>query len=145
MKLRTRAGMMLFVIVLVLSLFAVPAYARWEFCPTDPVFNVGGKTVSVVVNLAPADLANANWPRAVKVSLKAPKGTDPYVVDINSPVPMEARAGEWGKDKVEIKVNVPKVDGFQGMQVQVFVGDEEVASLTTGKRKARLSFEWEDD
>lgn len=131
------------VVFALLAVFVPPqAYAGLEFCSTDPIFKVDGKTVRVVVNIAPGSLLHATWPEPIEVKLTAPKGTHPRVVATPGPLPVTASAKEKGKHAVKVKVEIPEVEGYQGMEVRVFVGGEQVAYGTTTDDELEVTFGW---
>lgn len=134
------------VILVSLALVAIvlptPSYAGLEFCSTDPIFKVDGKTVRVLVNLAPASLRQADWPEPIEVELTAPEGTNPRVVATPGPLPVKASAEEEDQGYVKVEIEVPEVDGYQEMQVVVVVNGRQVASGTTTDREIELTFPW---
>ncbi len=132
----------LVVLALVFSLFPSASWAGLEFCSTDPIFQVDGQTVRVVVNLAPGSLLFADWEEPVEVTLTAPEGTHPRVLATTGPIPEVAFVEEEGDQEVVIEVEVPDVEGYQFMEVHVFVNGQEVATASTSEREVTVSFPW---
>ncbi len=135
------------VLMVVLGVFAFPVNAGLRFCSNDPIFDVDGHEVSVLIELAPYEVKDAISPeKPVVTVLYAPKGTDPKVVSVFGDFPEYAEAREWGRDdKLGIRIKVPKVEGYEMMRVTVFIDGEEVAQKMTEKRNMFLVLDWDEE
>ncbi len=137
---------MLFLVVVLLGAFVLPTSASVRYCSTcDPVFNVGGHEVSVVVGIAPYDQVKDEimpWDPVVTV-LFAPPGTNPYVEEVTDDIPMLAFAWEWfNPQRVGIFVRVPHVPSYEGMQITVFVDGVQVKQVETTSHTVFFTFPW---
>jgi hypothetical protein len=126
----------------VLILFAflvVPAQAGVRFCSSDPIFDVGGKVVSVVIDLAPDTLSGLIAPgNPVQVLLLAPAGTQPRLVSIAGEFP-EAAVARERRDRAPhmlISVAVPPLEGFEALRVSVYVNGHLVRQRQVSARYA---------
>ncbi len=139
-----RGALVTLVVLVALSLFAAPVLAGIQFCISDPVFNVGGHRVDVVIELAPYEVKDQIKPwNPVVTLLLAPMGTNPEVVSVSGDFPEWAWAFEWGRPhKVGIFVRVPHVQGFQQMRVTVFVDGTQVKQVVTSRRHAVIKIPW---
>jgi len=117
--------------------------AGLQFCFSDPIFNVGGHEVNVLVELAPYEVKDQIHPyHPVTTVLLAPFGTNPEVVAVNGEFPEWAMAFEWWRPKVGILVHVPHVRGFQMMRVTVFVDGVQVKQVQTSRRNVFFTIPW---
>jgi len=138
-----RALSVTLVLVVLLSALAFPVSARLEFCSTDPIYNVDGREVSVVIDLAPYELKDQiTWDNPVVTVLSAPRGTNPYVVSVTGDFPEVALAREWKPRVVGIAVRVPRLEDFQMMRVTVYVDGQMVRQVQTGHRFAFVAVPW---
>jgi len=139
-----RRSILVTVVVLVaLSLFTAPVLAGLQFCISDPVFDVGGHEVSVLIELAPYQVKDQIHPyHPVTTILLAPFGTDPQVVEVSGDFPEWAMAFEWGRPKLGILVYVPHVRDFQMMRVTVFVDGVQVKQVQTTRRHVAFTVPW---
>jgi len=128
-------------VLVLLALFAVPVQAGVRFCSSDPIFNVDGKTVSVIIDLAPHTLSHVITPHdPVHVVLLAPAGTHPRVVSTEGEFPEVAEAFERRDQRSQmlIGVAVPAVEGFEALRVSVYVDGELVRQKQVNERYAAL-------
>ena len=127
-----------------LGAFAFPANAALRYCATDPVFNVGGHEVSVLIELAPYEVGAQIKPwNPVVTVLFAPRGTNPYLEElVGNEFPELAYAYEWWRQDVGVFVRVPHVRGFQQMRVTVFVDGVQVKQVETRSRHLFLTVPW---
>lgn len=137
-----KLSLVLVALVLFLT-FAMPVGARKSYCSADPVFEVSGRQVKVVVELAPYEIKDSiTRNNAVQVVLTAPLGTNPQVVDVFGEFPEMAAVQEDDQNKVSVNVRVPQVEGFEGLRVTVYVDGAEVRQHQTGAYFARVIFPW---
>ncbi len=135
---------LIFLVAVLLGAFVFPVSAGVRFCSTDPVFNVGGHEVNVVVQLAPYEVKDEIMPwNPVVTALLAPLGTNPYVEGIFGDFPEWAFAWEWfNMHKVGVFVRVPYVPGYQQMRVTVFVDGVQVKQVDTTSHMLFFTFPW---
>jgi len=133
-----------FVIFLVmLAAFVSPVEAGKTYCSGDPVFDVGGREVNVLIELAPFELKDViSEDDPVRTLLWAPEGTDPEVVRIEGQFPEEAEAEEHDDDTLKIRVEVPDVEGFDSMRVTVYVDGQLMRRRVTHDRTVELELHW---
>jgi len=135
-------------VAVLLGAFAIPANASLRFCSTcdpDPIFNVGGHQVSVLIQLSLDDSPeNVSALPPVLTVLFAPRGTDPYVQAILGAFPERAFAFEWWRHDVGIFVRVPALTGFEAMRVTVSVDGRQVRQVETRSRFMFLRIPWSD-
>ncbi len=141
-------GRKLFVLVVslgVFTLFALPVGARRVFCAADPLFDVDGHEVKVVVELAPPGVARAiSGLDPVVTLLVHPKGTQARLIWDGGDFPERVEIKEGDKeDRGHIWVKVPDVPAFKALRVTVYKDGELVAQKETGSRRVRLSFGWD--
>lgn len=138
-----RALSMVLSLIVLFAVLAVPASARWEFCSTDPIFDVGGKQVSVLVELAPYELKDEiTEENPVYTVLAAPRGTNPRVIEVSGDFPEKAIAREWNRPLVGVVVRVPPLDDFQRLRVTVSVDGRVVRQVDSSARVAVVAFPW---
>ena len=131
-------------VTVLLGAFAFPSNAALRYCSQDPIFNVGGHEVSVLIELAPYDVGAKIKPwNPVVTVLWAPRGTNPYVQAIvGNGFPERAYAREWGRQDVGVFVRVPHVRGFEQMRVTISVDGVEVKQVETTSRHLFVTIPW---
>ncbi|NPA91050.1 MAG: hypothetical protein GXO55_06340 [Chloroflexi bacterium] len=131
-------------VAVLLGAFAFPVNASVRYCSTDPIFNVGGHEVSVVVELAPYEVKDEIMPwNPVVTLLLAPRGTNPYVEDVVGEFPEWAFAWEWHRaHKAGVFVHVPYVPSYEQMRVTVFVDGVQVKQVETTSNYLFFTFPW---
>ncbi len=131
------------IVLVALSLFAAPVLASLQFCSSDPVFNVGGHEVNVLVELAPYEVKDQIHPyNPVVTVLMAPMGTNPEVISVSGDFPEWPMAFEWWYSKVGIFVHIPHVQSFQMMRITVFVDGVQVKQVETTRRNIMFTIPW---
>lgn len=138
------------VFLVLMAVLVLPVQAGLRFCSADPIFVVGDEEVDVTVEIAfpPGLLAQITQRDPVKVYLKSPKGTDPWVKAIFGEFTEEAFASEHRKkneNSVDIVVKVPKRltnHPEYRLRVTVHRGNYLVAQKETDRDTAKLSFDW---
>jgi len=125
-----------------ISTFAVAPWSSWEFCYSDPIYDVGGSSVEVQVELAPshvAELVAASEP--VRVHLWAP--ILPEVRGVFGEFPEAAFVHQHDRDTARVEVIVPEIPGLEAVRVTVRKDGELKARVETTRRDASLEFAWD--
>jgi len=135
----------LLLVVMVLGFTAGPALARRAWCVGDPVFDIDGVEIAVVVELAPYEVAaevTADDP--VECELKSIKDSNPMLKAIFGNFHEMAKVKVHGKkDEIHIKVKVPKkAKSFEAMRVSVFCNGVLVAQQETEKHNVKFELPW---
>jgi len=142
-------------LLLVLVLGSTVAYASFNWCPDDPVLDIGGTTVNVIVWVPKEDVGLVNGPVHVKV--KVPKSVDAVVTSYGDSFgkgPEKVTIEHKGKAKagkpvkVEVKVKVPANEKLRVMVEIKAPGVHESKEGWTNewvKRGAEVKVKWPDD
>jgi len=140
----------LLVVVVVFAIFAGPAAAgpesRPAFCSSDPIFDMDGHTVNVVVELAPYQIKyQITAHKPVGTVLTHPKKLVARLICVGGDFPEEVKIKESGGDEAAVSVRVPKLDGFEALRVTVYIDGVLVAQDETTHPHLFLSFDWAGD
>jgi hypothetical protein len=133
-------------IVLCAAPVAADTMGRPAFCSSDPIFDVDGHAVNVVVELSPykvKDQITENRP--VRTVLAHPEGTAARLVWVGGDFPEVARTREGSREnEAGVSVQVPHVKGLEAVRVTVYIDGALVAQVETSQPHAALSFAWAD-
>jgi hypothetical protein len=118
---------------------------RPAFCSSDPIYMVDGQKVSVLIELAPLELASGITPDSpVVVHLEAPRGTDPVLWRATGSFPEVATASERGNPhKIKVSVTVPKSAGNFELMIITIVSGERFLQREFRTRNAQVQFDWD--
>jgi len=121
------------------------ARGRVAFCSSDPIYDVGGHQIQVVVELAPEGTVQEIMPsNPLRVHLTAPEGTNPRVVWVEEEPPQIATASEQEDlKKVIVTVTVPAdAVSHQFTRVSIYKDGEFICQKRSSHREMKVEFHW---
>lgn len=130
-------------LLMILAAPALPASARWNYCSSDPIFEVDGRQVNVVVELAPYEIKGSiTSDNPVRTVLTAPEDTDPRLVEVKGDFAEAVEVRETDRNKIRIDVEVPQVPGLEHLRVTVYVDGQLERVVSTGANSAHVTLPW---
>jgi hypothetical protein len=117
-------------------------WSAWDFCFSDPIYDVGGSSVQVQVELAPSHMAErVDVTEPVRVHLWAP--IRPEVRSLFGAFPEAAFVHQHDRDTARVQVIVPELPDLQAVRVTVWKDGELKARVVTTRREADIEFAWD--
>jgi len=100
-----------FCLVLLVSVIwgVSPAFASWHWCSSDPVFEINGETVAVIIELAPYEVKDQiTEENPVQVTLTVPNGVEAELESLGGDFPEEVTIIHRGNGtKIKVHVDAP--------------------------------------
>lgn len=132
-------------VLMMMALVPLSARARVAFCSSDPIYDVGGHQIQVVVELSPEETVYEITPNnPLRVHLTAPEGTNPKVMWVEEEPPQVATASEQeGLAKVIVTVTVPAdAVSHRFTRVSIYKDGEFVCQKRSPHREMSVRFDW---
>lgn len=123
------------------------AFAGILWCSTDPVFEINGEEVNVIIELAPFEIKDQiTDENPVAVTLTVPNGVEAELVSSSGDFPKEVTIIQKGKaSKIRVGVDVPNLPDLERVRVTVENKGEILASQENGGPHVTVNFPIPDE
>ena len=111
-----------------------PTFAAWQWCSSDPVFEINGETVEVIIDLAPYEIKDQiTDENPVRVTLTVPNGVEAELKSVSGDFPEEVTIIQRGEgSKMKMDVDVPNLPDLERVRVTVVSEGQILASGENG-------------